>query len=208
MNSPITSLGNFKEQHELPEGDPLRRFEADLPQFHLWVQERRIHSHMREVMMAEPRSAVINAGVLLEEHVKHLLEISTVRVQGYRKFHKASNAESISWAFRLGLIDQAMVKELQLMDRLRDWFVLGWSRDIDFEMPEVTVMIDCLRSPRLFFPPNEEDAKRPWSMKVFDWTMKRDRRDWWELAVAALLGELVELLRDAERPDVDEVAWA
>ena len=45
-------------------------------------------------------------------------------------------------------------------------------------------------------------------MKVFNWTMKRDRRDWWELATAALLGERVELLRDAERPLVDEVAWA
>ena len=38
--------------------------------------------------------------------------------------------------------------------------------------------------------------------------MKRDRRDWWELAVAALLGELVDLLREGERPEVGRVSWA
>ena len=147
-------------------------------------------------------------GVLLEEHVKHLLEISTVKVEGYRKFHKASYTEAVSWAYRLGMIDMAMVKELMMMDRIRDWFVLGWSHKTDFERPEVAVLVDCLRSPRLFFPLEEGEARRPWSMKVFNWTMKRDRRDWWELSLAALLGELVELLRDAERPPPTEIPWA
>ena len=208
MISPITSPADRKQRLQLAEDDTLRRFEADLPQFHLWVEERRIASHMREVMTAEPRSAVVNGGVLLEEHIKHLLEISTVRVHGYRKFHKASYTEAVSWAYRLGLIDMVMVKELTTMDRIRDWFVRGWSHDMDFEGREISVMVDCLRSPRMFFPAEEGDAHRPWSMKVFGWTMKRDRRDWWELATAALLGELVELLRDAERPPATQVPWA
>lgn len=208
MISPIKSIMDHKEPLQLPEADPLRRFEVDLPQFHLWVQERRIDSHMRGIMSADPRSAVVNAGVLLEEHIKHLLEISTVRVEGYRKFHKASYTEAVSWAYRLGLIDMGLVKELTTMDRIRDWFVLGWPHDMEFEGQEVSVVIDCLRSPRLFFPPEEGDASRPWSMKVFNWTMKRDRRDWWELAIAAVLGEIVELLRDADRPKAQEPVWA
>ena len=197
MISPITSPTDRKQRLQVSEDDVLQRFEADLPHFHHWVEERRIASHMREVMTAEPRSAVVDASVLLEEHIKHLLEISTVQVPGYRKFQKASYTEAVSWAYRLGLIDMAMVKELTTMDRIRDWFVLGWQHEMDFEGREMSVMVDCLRSPRRFFPAEEGDAHRPWSMKVFSWTMKRDRRDWWELAVAALLGELVELLREA-----------
>ncbi|MDA0769035.1 MAG: hypothetical protein O2821_02285 [Chloroflexi bacterium] len=208
MISPITSLVNRNQPLQVVEDDPIRRFQDDLPQFHLWVEERRIAPHMRELMTADPRSAVVNAGVLLEEHVKELLEITTVKIQGYRKFHKTSNTEAVSWAYRLGIIDMAMVKELMMMDRIRDWFVLGWSQNMEFERPEVSVMVDCLRSPRLFFPLDEGDAQRPWSMKVFNWTMKRNRRDWWELSTAALLGELVELLRDAKRPPPTEVPWA
>ena len=207
MISPITSLSEGKQPPEVTEeaeNDPLRRFAADLPQFHLWVEERRIAPHIRELMTEEPRSAVVNAGVLLEEHVKHLLEISTVRIEGYQKFQKTSYGEAVSWAYRLGIIDMAMAGELQTMDKIRDWFVLGWSHKKDFEGPEISVIVDCLRSPRQFFPPDEADAQRPWSMKVFNWTMKRDRRDWWELATAALLGELVELLRYAERPPAPE----
>ncbi len=94
------------------------------------------------------------------------------------------------------------------MGRIRDWFVLGWPPKMDFEGREISIIIDCLRSPRLFFPTDEGAAQRPWSMKVFSWTMKRDRWDWWELAVAALLGELVDPLHETERPKVDRVAWA
>jgi len=208
MISSITSLLDHIEQPQQAKDDPLRQFETELPNFRLWVEEKRIDSHIRELMRAEPRTAVVDAAVLLEEHIKHLLEVSTVRVEGYRKFHKASYTEAVSWAYRLGLIDAAMVKELTTMDRVRDRFVLGWPHEMDFEDREISVIIDRLRSPRLFFPTDEGAAQRPWSMKVFSWTMKRDRRDWWELAVAALLGELVDLLRDAERPKVDRVAWA
>jgi len=208
MISQITSLLDHLEQPQQANGDPLRQFETELPDFHLWVAEKRIDSHVRELMTAEPRTAVVDAAVLLEEHIKHLLETSTVRVEGYRKFQKASYTEAASWAYRLGLIDAAMVKELMAMDRIRDWIVLGWPQKMDFEDREIPVIIDRLRSPRLFFPTDEGAAQRPWSMKVFSWTMKRDRRDWWELAVAALLGELVDLLREAERPEVDRVSWA
>ena len=118
-------------------------------------------------MRAEPRTAVVDAAVLLEERLKHLLEVSTVRVEGYRKFYKGSYTEAVSCAYRLGMIDAAMIKELTTMNRIRVWFVLGWPHKMDFEDREISIIIDCLRSPRLFFPTDEGAAHRPWSMKVF-----------------------------------------
>ncbi len=200
MISSITSLLDHIERPQLAQGDPLRQFESELPHFHSWVEGKRIDSHLRELMRAEPRTAAVDAAVLLE--------VSIVRVEGYRKFHKASYTEAVSWAYRLGMIDAAMIKELTPIDRIRDWFVLGWPHKMDFKDREISVITDCLCSSRLFFQTDEGAAQRPRSMKVFSWTMKRDRRDWWELAVAALLGELVDLLRETERPKIDRVAWA
>mgnify|MGYP001390302301 CR=1 FL=1 len=83
MISSITSLLDHIERPQLAQGDPLHQFESELPHFPSWVEEKRIDSHLRELMRAEPRTAVVDAAVLLEEHLKHLLEVSTVRVEGF-----------------------------------------------------------------------------------------------------------------------------
>jgi hypothetical protein len=44
----ITSLLDHLEQPQQANGDPLRQFETELPDFHQWVAEKRIDSHVRE----------------------------------------------------------------------------------------------------------------------------------------------------------------
>lgn len=168
-------------------------------------QGRKPHPLYHEISKATPRTAAILSGVIIEDHLKQLLKLSTRDIS--HKFDSMSHFEAMAWAYRLGLIEADMLRELEALRRICSHLAASSSIDTEFETGEIARLVDCLQSPVKFFGATLHERIFP-KPALITWWLQHTNRDWWELSIQVMLGKLEDLIQGVIISQMQEPPWS
>lgn len=136
-----------------------------------------------ELASAPARAAAVLAVALIEDQLRQLLDIGTIRRPGVKRFavdRQWAIADLSSLAYRMGLLNSRLHREIGTLASIRHRFAHRWDASLSWDHDDIKSLVGQLEYPKQYTP----------SDYVSDALAQPDPEIWWSGSVGAVIANL------------------